>query len=169
MRFITNIYQQIATILDLLSGDLGYALRTRFYRLAGAKIGKNIRIYKHVKICHPQNLEIGNQSSISIGCIISSKRKIKIGQRTAISPYCCIYDHDHVLPEIKKSKFKVNPVVIGNDSWIGAHVVILKGVKIGNNVTIGAGSVVSKDIPDNSIAVGIPAKIVKKNKPISRK
>lgn len=53
------------------------------------------------------------------------------------------------------------PVSIGNDVWIGAGVSILPGVKIGNNCVIGAGSVVNKDIPDNSLAVGNPCKVIK--------
>lgn len=54
-----------------------------------------------------------------------------------------------------------SPVNIGNDVWIGANVVILPGVTIGNNVVIGAGAVVTKDIPDNSLAVGVPARVIK--------
>ncbi len=53
------------------------------------------------------------------------------------------------------------PVTIGNDVWIGGNVTILPGVTIGNNVVVGAGAVVTKDLPDNVVAVGVPAKIVK--------
>ncbi len=56
-----------------------------------------------------------------------------------------------------------SPVKIGNNVWIGSHVIILPGVTIGNNCVIGAGSVVNKSIPDNSTAVGVPAKVVKTN------
>lgn len=54
------------------------------------------------------------------------------------------------------------PISVGSDTWIGGNVTIIGGVKIGKNVIIGAGAVVTKDIPDNSIAVGVPAKVVKK-------
>lgn len=53
------------------------------------------------------------------------------------------------------------PIVVGNDVYIGNNVIILPGVTIGNNVVIGAGAVVSKDIPDNSVAVGVPARVIK--------
>ena len=53
------------------------------------------------------------------------------------------------------------PIHIGNDVWLGGNVTVLPGVKIGNNVVVGAGAVVTKDIPDNSLALGVPAKVVR--------
>lgn len=61
------------------------------------------------------------------------------------------------IPDLEITK----PIVVGNDVYIGNNVIILPGVTIGNNVVIGAGAVVSKDIPDNSVAVGVPARVIK--------
>ena len=61
------------------------------------------------------------------------------------------------IPDLEITK----PIVVGNDVYIGNNVIILPGVTIGNNVVIGAGAVVSKDIPDNSVAAGVPAKVIK--------
>ena len=158
MKFKTNVYQNIASFLDIFSGDWGYSLRYKFYRTAGAKLGKEVKIFRNVKINQPYNLEIGNFSEVSLGCVVSGMKKIKIGENTLISPYCCLYDHDH--KGTSKSEYEISPIEIGNNVWIGAHCVVLKGVRIGNNVTIGAGSVVNKSIPDNCIAVGVPAKVV---------
>jgi len=163
MNFLTNLYQNIASILDIFAGNIGYCLRRNFYRFAGVKIGRNVNIFKNVRINQPYNLELGDHCSIGIGCVISAREKIKIGKGTTISPYCCFYDHDHVMPLNKQEKYAISSVEIGRGCWIGAHSVILKGVKIGNNVTIGAGSIVTKSIPDNSIAFGVPAKIKGKN------
>jgi hypothetical protein len=63
----------------------------------------------------------------------------------------------HLVPDLEITK----PITIGNDVYIGNNVIILPGVTIGNNVVIGAGAVVSKDIPDNSVAVGVPARVIK--------
>lgn len=163
MRFLANFYQSISAILDLFAGDMGYCLRYNFYKFSGIKLGKSVKIFKNVMINQPYNLELGDYCSIGIGCIISAMKKIKIGRGTNLSPYCCIYDHDHVMPLKKREEFIINPVEIGSGCWVGAHSVILKGVKIGNNVTIGAGSIVTKNIPDNSIAFGVPAKVRGKN------
>ena len=61
------------------------------------------------------------------------------------------------IPDLEITK----PITIGNDVYIGNNVIILPGVTIGNNVVIGAGAIVSRDIPDNSLAVGVPAKVIK--------
>ncbi len=61
------------------------------------------------------------------------------------------------VPDLEITK----PIVVGNNVYIGNNVVLLPGVNIGNNVIIGAGAIVSKDIPDNSVAVGVPAKVIK--------
>nr|WP_302583589.1 DapH/DapD/GlmU-related protein [uncultured Schaedlerella sp.] len=61
------------------------------------------------------------------------------------------------IPDLEITK----PIKVGNDVYIGNNVIILPGVTIGNNIIIGAGAVVSKDIPDNSVAVGVPARVIK--------
>ena len=162
MNFKTNVYQNIASFLDLFSGDLGYSLRYRLYKLSGAKLGREVKIFRNVKINQPYNLEVGNFSEISLGTVISGMKKIKIGENTLISPYCCLYDHDH--KGTSRSEYDISPIEIGDNVWVGAHCVILKGVKIGNNVVIGAGSIVNKSIPDNCVAVGAPARVIKKNR-----
>ena len=63
----------------------------------------------------------------------------------------------HIIPDLEITK----PITVGNDVYIGNNVMIMPGVNIGNRVIIGAGAVVTRDIPDNSVAVGIPAKVIK--------
>lgn len=63
----------------------------------------------------------------------------------------------HLVPDLEITK----PITVGNNVYIGNNVIILPGVNIGNDVIIGAGAVVSKDIPDNSVVVGVPAKVIK--------
>lgn len=63
----------------------------------------------------------------------------------------------HLVPDLEITK----PITVGNDVYIGNNVIILPGVTIGNNVIIGAGAIVSKNIPDNSVAVGVPARVIK--------
>ena len=63
----------------------------------------------------------------------------------------------HLIPDLEITK----PIKIGNNVYIGNNVILLPGVTVGNNVIIGAGAIVSKDIPDNSVAVGVPAKVIK--------
>ncbi len=163
MRLITNFYQIIAAFLDNFGGDLGFYLRSRFYRLAGVKIGKGVKIDRFVLINQPYNLTLEKGSGIGRGGVVSAMGKLRIGENTLIAPYCGIYDQDHNFPEML-SGYVIKKVDIGKNVLIGAHSIILKGVKIGDNSIIGAGSVVTKSVPPNSVVAGIPAKVIKKLK-----
>ena len=110
------------------------------------------------------NAHIGSNSHI--GCINS----ITIGDNLLTGSNVYITDHYHgdstnentELAPIKRKLVSKGKVVIGDNVWLGNNVIIMPGVTIGNNVTIGANAVVTKDIPDNSVAVGVPAKGYKK-------
>ena len=105
---------------------------------------------------------IGDNFYMNAGCHILGE--ITIGDDVMIGPKTVIWGRDHGIkkdkPMREQEHFK-QPITIGNDVWIGANVTILKGVKISDGVVIGAGSVVTKDIPPYAIVVGNPAKIVK--------
>ncbi len=100
--------------------------------------------------------------------MISSKAKITIGENTIIAAQSFVVDFDHRvdLPEISfyDSGYECGEITIGNNVWIGVGCRILKGVSIGDGCVIGAGSVVTKDIPAYSIAVGVPARVIRKRK-----
>ena len=88
-----------------------------------------------------------------------------IGKNVMMGPECLIYTRNH---RFDKTKLKYDgytetrPVIIKDDVWIGARVIILPGVSIGRGSTVGAGAVVSKSVPEYSVVVGNPAKVVKK-------
>ncbi len=97
-------------------------------------------------------LTLGKHVFINRNCMIICRRSISIGNKTTIGPNVCIYDHDH---DFRRGEgFIEKPVSIGENVWIGAGVIVLKGCKIGNNAVVGAGVVVTKDIPDNAIVYG---------------
>lgn len=100
---------------------------------------------------------------VNFGAVILDGGTVKIGARTMIAPGVHIYTAEHPL-DIAERKVWENcrPVVIGRDCWIGGHATICPGVAIGERCVIGAGAVVVRDIPDDSLAVGNPARVVKK-------
>lgn len=116
-------------------------------------------------------IEIGEHVGIS-GSTIYSWDSVKIGNYTRIGANCKIIDNDFHPTELEyrhkglnKEYTRRKPIVIGNDCFIGANSIILKGTKLGNNVIVGAGSVVHGEWPDNCIIAGNPAKYICVNKP----
>jgi len=94
---------------------------------------------------YPENIEIGNYTTIATGCIILS--------------------HFLDMTDLNNGyKYKKGQIIIGRNTLLFANVIIAKSVKIGDNVIVGAGSVVTKDIPDNELWAGVPAKFIKKLK-----
>jgi acetyltransferase-like isoleucine patch superfamily enzyme len=113
------------------------------------------------------HISIGENCGIS-GSTIYSMLDIRIGNNSIIGANCKIIDNDfHPIEKeyrvlnLNKEYARKNPVVIGNDCFIGMNSIILKGTTLGNNVIVGAGSVVSGNFPDNVIIAGNPAKIIR--------
>lgn len=98
---------------------------------------------------------------IGHGSVIVARDSIFIGTGTEIAEHVTIRDasHDHRWP-LRAQKYKVEPVVIGREVWIGAKATVLPGVSIGDGATVGAGAVVTRDVPASATVVGVPARVV---------
>ena len=109
------------------------------------------------------NIELGDNFYSNYNLIILDCAKVTIGDNVLIGPNVGIYTAGHPLDyEIRNQEYEYAfPIRIGNNVWIGGNVVINPGVSIGDNAVIGAGSVVTKDIPSNVIAVGNPCKVLR--------
>lgn len=137
--------------------------------------GKNVKIetweyYNNEKTGMIPKLSIGDNVSINDNCFISCMNDIKIGNGVLFGENVFVSDNFHgknsikeieTIP-IKRSLWSKGPILIGNNSWIGRNVCIMPDVTIGKNCVIGANAVVTHDIPDNTIAAGVPAKVIKK-------
>jgi maltose O-acetyltransferase len=108
-------------------------------------------------------LEIGARSLVNYGCSIAALARVTIGERCLIGTHCMIIDsafHD-VDPQRRLDPPVAEPITIGDNVWLGARVIVLPGVTIGENSVIGVGSVVTRDIPPNCLAFGVPAKVIR--------
>ena len=129
------------------------------------KCGKGVNIEKGADF--PSSAELGDNSGIGIRAQINGK--VMIGKNVMMGPDVCIYAKNHAfdrtdIPMNLQGFTPEKPVVIKDDVWIGAKVVILPGIHIGTGAVIGAGAVVTKDVPDYAVVGGNPARILKMRK-----
>jgi acetyltransferase-like isoleucine patch superfamily enzyme len=180
---------KIITIIVHLTLYLRYLLWKMVLEINGGGIGKNAKIYESVKLFSRRGfpIRIGNNVSIEKGVIIStsergkvhignnvyigeysvltSNEEIEIGDNVLISPHNDIVDFNHIYSDIRQTVNKqgvvAKKITIQEDVWIGSGSKILMGVTIGRGAVIGAGSVVTKDVPAFHVAVGNPANTIK--------
>jgi len=128
-------------------------------------LGKHSLIETHCVVCTWHgDVILKEGASVGIGSVVVGP--VQIGENSAVAQNCFISGQSHCYEDVSKSfrrqGFQVTPVIIQKDVWICSNCVIIPGVKIGNNSVIGAGSVVVDNIPAYSVAVGNPAKVIKK-------
>ena len=127
-----------------------------------AKCGKDVNIERHAVFT--PGLTLGDRSGVGIDCEVYGP--VTIGKDVMMGPEVVIYTSGHCFDRtdismMEQGSTDPEPVTIGNDVWIGRRVMIMPGVTIGDGCVIGAGAVVTKDIPPYSVAGGVPAKVIK--------
>ena len=129
------------------------------------RVGEAVVLERDATLEVGGSLLIGARTIFGHHCTVAAKQSIQIGRDCLIAEMVSIRDHDHAFEEfdipIREQGSACAPVVIGNNVWLAARVVVVKGVTIGDNAIIGAGAVVTKNIPPGAIAVGVPARVVK--------
>jgi acetyltransferase-like isoleucine patch superfamily enzyme len=145
-------------------------VRYRFYRRFLKRCG-DFSAFSHVKIFCPERVTIGVGVSLNLGVMIDACNggPIDIGANVLIGPYSVIRSADHgfadVTVPIKSQRHEAGPIAIEDDCWLGSHVVVTRNVRIGRGSVIGAHSVVTRDIPPYSVAVGVPAQVIRSRMP----
>ncbi|MGN0256459.1 MAG: sugar O-acetyltransferase [Chordicoccus sp.] len=109
-----------------------------------------------------KNICVGNNVYINTGCTMQDQGGIYIGDNVLIGHHAMIATLNHDADPGKRGDLHPAPVHIGNRVWLGANVTVLPGVTIGDGAIVAAGAVVTKDVPANTVAAGVPARVVKK-------
>lgn len=118
--------------------------------------GSHIKRGSELQLSGEGNLTIGSHVCINSNCYIAAQQNVTIGDGCELGPNVIIVDHDHDFRAgggIRAGKYKRSSVVIGNNVWIGANTVVLRGTEIGDNCVVGAGSVISGKYPANTVIV----------------
>lgn len=136
--------------------------------------GGSVVLGKNTKFYSDDIIETGNGGSVAIGaethvqprCILMGYvGTLEIGKRVEIAPHCAFYPYNHGValgkPVRDQDLYSKGGIFVGDDVWIGVGTKVLDNVKIGDGAVIGAGSVVTRDVPDNAIACGVPAVVIK--------
>jgi maltose O-acetyltransferase len=127
-------------------------------------VGQNVWIEPDFRCEFGKNISIGDDVYINFGCVILDCGPVTIGNQVLIGPNVGIYDASHALDAQERMDGALIPgkIRIGNRVWIGGGTIILPGVTIGDDTVIGAGSIVTHDIPSGVVAVGNPCRVLRK-------
>lgn len=126
-------------------------------------VGEKVFIEPPFRCDYGCHITVGNNFYANFDCIIIDVAKVDIGNNVFFGPRVGVYTAGHPIdPDVRNTLLEFGKEIkIGNNVWVGGNTVINPGVTIGNNVVIGSGSIVTKDIPDNVIAVGNPCKVLR--------
>ncbi|MCM3543634.1 maltose acetyltransferase domain-containing protein [Priestia megaterium] len=138
--------------------------RTELLKDLFGSTGENVYVEPNIRVDYGYNIFVGENFFANFDCVILDICKVSFGDNCLLGPGVHIYTATHPIDPNKRNSGKeyAKPIIFGDNVWIGGSSVINPGVTIGDNVVIASGSVVTKDVPNNVVVGGNPAKIIKK-------
>lgn len=138
--------------------------RTQLLKELFGSTGENVYVEPNIRVDYGYNIFVGENFSANFDCTILDVCEVRFGDNCMLAPGVQIYTATHPLHPTERNSGKEygKPITFGNNVWIGGSAVINPGVTVGDNVVIASGSVVTKDVPNNVVVGGNPAKIIKK-------
>jgi maltose O-acetyltransferase len=127
-------------------------------------LGKEVFVETPFRCAYGVNTFLGDDVYVNTGCVILDCARVEIGSKTLLGPAVQIYTAIHPLDPAERAGFveMAKPVMLGRNVWVGGAAVLLPGVTVGDNAVIGAGSVVTKDVPADCVAAGNPARVIRR-------
>ena len=147
---------------NTMDPDARGACGPRLAALLGA-VGQGVFIEAPFHVAYGPNLRLADSVYLNAGCVVLDTAPVRIGARTMLGPGVHIYcaDHHRGRDERLQGLERALPVTIGAEVWIGGGAIVLPGVKIGEGAIVGAGAVVSRDVPEGARVAGIPARALR--------
>ena len=145
---------------------LGKRLEIEISKRGSVKFGRFVWIGDGTKIrCHEGEVEIGPKTVIGQEVTISAYQRVVIGEQCVVADRAMFIDFDHGMVEVERpirlQGIYKRDVRVGHNCWIGYGACVLRGVTVGDNSVLGTYAVVTKDVPDNAIAAGVPARVIR--------
>lgn len=136
-------------------------IRNLLGRITGSEIDESTTVFTPLYINYGKNTRIGKNVFINFDCTFLDLGGITIEDNVLMAPKVSLLSEGHPISPENRQSLVPGHIHIKRNAWIGAHATILQGVTVGENAVVAAGAVVSKDVPDNTVVGGIPAKIIK--------
>ncbi len=130
-------------------------------KITGGDIPDTVRVFTPLRINYGKSTTFGKDCFVNFGCTFLALGGITVGDDVFIGPHCVLATEYHPEDPVKRHELRTKPIVIKRNAWLGADVIVLAGVTIGENAIVAAGSVVTKDVPDNMVVAGSPAKVIR--------
>ncbi len=143
-------------------------IRSLMSELTGKPVDESFGMFPPFYTDCGKNITIGKNVFINSGCRFQDQGGIVLGDGALVGHNAVLATLNHDIDPSRRSTTLPSPIVIGKNVWLGANVTVTPGVTIGDNAVIAAGAVVTKDIPENTVAAGVPASVIKRIKSIRR-
>ncbi len=163
-KLFNEFFAWYTQLLNIIPGQIGSTLRGLLIKPFFAQAGNNLIIQNGVVISFPQKISLGDNVGFNNGCVVDGVGGITIGNNVLIAQYCSLITAEHCFNKdtlINAQPWTIKPIVIEDDVWLAANVIVTAGVKIGRGAVVGAGAVVTKDVEPYSIVAGVPAKLIR--------
>ena len=141
-------------------------VRDYMRQITGSEIDETLRIFTPFHINYGKKTTFGRDCFVNFGCTFLALGGITIEDDVFIGPQCVLATEYHPENPETRHSLLTKPIVVKRNAWLGANVTVLAGVTIGENAIVAAGSVVTKDVPDNMVVAGSPARVVREIKKV---
>lgn len=136
-------------------------VRDYLRRITGHEVPDDVRVFTPLHLNYGPGVSFGRDCFLNFGCTLLALGGITIGDGAFIGPHCVLATEYHPEDPATRHSLLTQPVTIGRNAWLGAGVTVLAGVTVGENAIVAAGSVVTRDVPPDTVVAGTPARIIR--------